>query len=55
MIDVTDLAEGTHQLFPNVEILISDIIVESILPGTVEVVLSKSPIQTPIPTSTPAP
>lgn len=53
VIDVTDLAIGTHQLTPNVEILVSDIVVESILPGTVEVVLSTSPFQTPIPTSTP--
>jgi len=53
VIDVTDLAIGTHQLIPNVEILVSDIVVESILPGTVEVVLSTSPFQTPIPTSTP--
>jgi len=54
VIDVTDLAIGTHQLIPDVEILISDIIVESILPGTVEVVLSTSPpLQTPVPTATP--
>ena len=53
VIDVTDLAIGTHQLIPNVEILVSDIVVESILPGTVEVILSTTPFQTPIPTSTP--
>jgi len=50
IIDVTDLAEGTHQLVPNVEILVSDILVESILPGTVEVVLSQTALQTPTPT-----
>ena len=55
LLDVSDLAEGTHQLFPSVEILISDIIVESILPGTVEVLLSTSPIQTPSLTPTPTP
>jgi YbbR domain-containing protein len=53
IIDVTDLPIGTHQLTPDVEILISDIVVESILPGTVEVVLSTTPFQTPIPTATP--
>ena len=53
IINVTDLGLGTHQLTPDVEILVSDIVVESILPGTVEVVLSISPLQTPIPTSTP--
>ncbi len=51
LIDVTGLEEGTHQLTPEVEILISDITVESILPGTVEVVLSRSGF----PTATPAP
>jgi YbbR domain-containing protein len=58
IIDVTDLAPGTHQLVPNVEVLVSDIVVESILPGTVEVVLSKSPFGTAtpqIPTSTATP
>lgn len=53
LLGVTDLEEGTHQLTPEVDILISDIVVESILPGTVEVVLSSFPIQTPVPTPTP--
>jgi YbbR domain-containing protein len=48
-IDVTGLGEGTHQLTPNVEILIADISVESILPGTVEIVLSKTAFTTPTP------
>jgi YbbR domain-containing protein len=52
-VDVTDLEEGTHQLTPKVDILVSDITVESILPGTVEVVLSRTPLQTPAPTPTP--
>jgi YbbR domain-containing protein len=39
-VDVTGLQAGTHQLTPNVEILISDVSVESILPGTIEVILS---------------
>jgi len=58
IIDVTDLAVGTHQLTPNVEILVSDLVVESILPGTLEVVLSRTPFgtstpQTPTATATP--
>ncbi|GAB4505195.1 MAG: hypothetical protein Fur0043_21900 [Anaerolineales bacterium] len=39
LIDVTDLAPGTYQLEPKVEILVDDIVVESILPGKVEVVV----------------
>jgi YbbR domain-containing protein len=49
LIDVTDLAEGTHQLTPDVEILVANISVESILPGTVEVVLSSPNSGTPTP------
>jgi YbbR domain-containing protein len=52
-IDVTDLPEGAHQLKPKVEILISDVIVESILPGTVEVVLTSN--TTPTASATPKP
>jgi YbbR domain-containing protein len=54
-VDVTGLDEGTHQLTPKVDVLVSDITVESILPGTVEVVLSKSPPKTPTAASTPIP
>lgn len=56
-VDLSGLEVGTHQLTPKVEILIADVIVETILPGTVEVTLS--PAQTPNPnlppTSTPTP
>ena len=55
VVDVTGLDEGTHQLTPTVDILVSDITVESILPGTVEVVLSKSPLKTPTAVVTPTP
>ena len=41
-VDVTDLTEGNHQLTPKVEILISNVVVESILPGTVEVILTST-------------
>ena len=39
-VDVTGLGLGTYQLKPDVEVLIGNVSVESILPGTVEVVLS---------------
>ncbi len=45
-VDVTGLGAGTHQLTPRVEILISNVAVESILPGTVEVILSPLPTPT---------
>jgi len=54
VVDVTDLDVGTHQLTPSVDILISDINVESILPGTVEVNISRIPLQTPTPIATPS-
>ena len=52
-VDLTGLAAGTYQITPKVEILISDVIVESILPNTVEVIIS--PIQTPAVTPSPTP
>ena len=48
-VDVTGLGPGTHQLTPKIEILISDVAVESILPGTVEVVLILNATPTPRP------
>lgn len=45
-VDVSGLDIGTHQLTPKVEVLISNIRVESLLPGTVEVILVSSPIPT---------
>lgn len=48
-VDVTGLNAGTYQLTPKVEILISNVTVESLLPGTVEVVLAPSPTPTPKP------
>jgi YbbR domain-containing protein len=52
-VDVTSLPFGTHQLEPKVEILIADVSVESILPGTIEVTLSAT--ETPGATITPIP
>ena len=54
-VDLTGLAAGTHQLTPRVEILIADVIVESILPGTVEVTLVSSGTPYPLPTPSPTP
>ena len=50
-VDMTGLQPGTHQITPKVEVLIADVVVQSILPNTIEVVI------TPIgaPTVTPAP
>jgi len=54
-VDLTGLTAGTHQLTPKVEILIADVVVESILPGTVEVTLAPSGTPYPLPTPTPTP
>jgi YbbR domain-containing protein len=48
-VDVSGLDAGAHQLTPKVEILISNVNVESLLPGTVEVILTVSPTPTPKP------
>jgi hypothetical protein len=39
-IDVSDLLEGSYQRIPQIELNISDLTVESILPGSVEVTLT---------------
>ena len=39
-VDLTGLGVGTHQVVPKVEILISNVVVESILPNTIEVAIS---------------
>jgi len=54
-VDLSGLTAGTHQLTPRVEILIADVVVESILPGTVEVTLAPSGTPYPLPTPTPTP
>lgn len=48
-VDVTELEAGTYQLTPNVEVLVENVVVESILPGTIEVVLSIPGTPTPKP------
>jgi YbbR domain-containing protein len=42
-VDVKDLAAGTYHLTPTIQLVIGDVSVESILPGTVEVVISQKP------------
>ena len=54
-VNVTDLRPGTYQLKPEVEPLNGNVLVESILPGTVEVVLSIQGTPTPVPTPTVGP
>lgn len=50
-VDLTGLGAGTHQIKAKVEVLISDVVVESILPNTIEVVITL--VNKPTPTSTP--
>lgn len=54
-VDVTGLELGTHQLVPAVDVLVGNVLVESILPGTIEVVISPpiTPTITPFPTIKP--
>lgn len=40
-VDLTDLTVGTHQVVPQIEVLITDLQVESILPESVEVVITR--------------
>ena len=51
-VDVTGLEIGTHQLTPAWDVLVDNVLVESILPGTIEVVISPpiTPTITPFPT-----
>lgn len=50
-VDLSGLGVGTHQVIANVEVLIADVVVESILPNTIEVVitLAGTPTKTPMP------
>lgn len=47
LLDLTDLVPGTYQLTPRVEVDIPDLLVESILPESIEVVISIPPTATP--------
>lgn len=48
-VDVAGLAVGSYQLTPTVQVLASNVTVESLLPGTVEVVLTPKVSATPTP------
>ncbi|MHB8807943.1 MAG: hypothetical protein ACYC59_10235, partial [Anaerolineaceae bacterium] len=47
ILDITDLQPGTYQLNPRVEIDKVELLVESILPETIEVIISIPPTETP--------
>jgi hypothetical protein len=51
VVDMTGTSVGTYQRTPKVELTIPELNVESILPGTIEVVISNAPT----PTVTPRP
>ena len=59
-VDLTGLAVGTYQLVPDVVVADQGVTVQSILPGTVEVTISRGPATTPViisattPATTPA-
>jgi YbbR domain-containing protein len=48
-VDVSGLEPGIHQLVPKWEVLVSNVLVESILPGTVEVIVFIPDTPTPTP------
>jgi len=48
IVDVTGLGEGSHPLTPTVQMLVSNLQVESVLPETVEVILSSNSGPTPV-------
>lgn len=54
-VDLTDFVEGTYQVSPKVEVLIANLVVESILPNTIEVVITPLEFGTPGPTPAPTP
>jgi YbbR domain-containing protein len=54
-VDVSDLELGIYQLEPQVEIIPDRVIVESVVPSTVEVEIIVAPTPTPSSTAAPAP
>jgi YbbR domain-containing protein len=46
-VDATGLAPGTYQLIPQVKVSVENVLVESILPGTVEAVIAVPSTPTP--------
>jgi len=54
-IDLTGVVPGTYQLAPRVSLSIDELRVESILPGSIEVIVEPAPTPTPTPTVTVTP
>lgn len=54
-VDLTGLSAGTYQISPVVEVLVANIVAESILPNTIEVALTPLDGGTPTPTLVPTP
>jgi YbbR domain-containing protein len=54
-IDLTGLTVGTYKLTPTIIVVEQGVTVQSILPGTVEVTITKETATTPMPTPTPTP
>jgi YbbR domain-containing protein len=54
-VDMKDVKAGIYQRTPKVELAVGEVRVDSILPGTVEVIVSLAPSPTPTPTPTPTP
>lgn len=58
LLDLSSATEGTYQFAPKVEILVSELKVESILPSSIEVIVEEripTPTPTPTQTATPTP
>jgi YbbR domain-containing protein len=55
VLDLLDLGPGTHQVAPQVIGLPVDVVAETVLPSTVEVVIASQPLATPSSTATPTP
>jgi len=52
-LDLSDAGEGTYQFAPRVEIKVDELDVESILPGSIEVIVEVRPLSTPTATRLP--
>ncbi|MBK7448322.1 MAG: hypothetical protein IPJ47_02400 [Anaerolineales bacterium] len=52
-VDLTGLTEGIYQLSPSVEVLVANVVAESILPNTIEISLPPLDVNTPTPTAKP--
>ena len=52
-VDLTGLTEGIYQLSPSVEVLVANVVAESILPNTIEISLTPLDVNTPTPTAKP--